>query len=295
MPSDFQDDKAPVCIPFILRHLRAHQRAQPGRPLFVGLNGVQGVGKTTLVALLTAALRDDGIRALVCSIDDFYLTRREQVALAERHPENGLWQHRGEPGTHDIPLAKDFFAALLNNSPALLPRYDKAAFSGQGDRLPPSLWQPINHHGEPPLHVVILEGWCVGFRPLAPADLQARYDSPSRTLRAHPIEHLRLVNDRLGGYDAITNLFDAFIHVDAEDLSFVYPWRKEQEDHLRRLRADPAAGMSDEQVVRFVDGYFPAYELYSDGLRRGVLPEHPGSQLRILVDRDRKVTQVIEI
>lgn len=110
----------------------------------------------------------------------------------------------------------------------------------------------------------------------------------------HKLAHLELVNERLGAYEAVTGLFDAFIHIDAEDTGFVYEWRREQEVRLRR---EKGTGMTDEQVVRFVDAYYPAYELFSDQLRRGLFPAdtQPGRQLRLVVGKDRKVRQTIVI
>lgn len=93
----------------------------------------------------------------------------------------------------------------------------------------------------------------------------------------------------------MTRLFDAFLHIDSENTEYVYDWRLEQEEHLRLTRGDPNAGMTKEQVVRFVDAYYPAYELYSEGLRNGLFSDKPGAQLRMVVGRDRKVKQVIEI
>lgn len=93
----------------------------------------------------------------------------------------------------------------------------------------------------------------------------------------------------------MTDMFGAFLHIDSENTEYVYDWRQEQEEHLRLARADPNAGMTKEQVVKFVDAYYPAYELYSEGLRNGLLPGRPGAQLRMIVGRDRKVKQVVEI
>lgn len=42
------NDRSAICIAFILRHLEAHRRVST-RPFFIGLNGIQGAGKTTLV------------------------------------------------------------------------------------------------------------------------------------------------------------------------------------------------------------------------------------------------------
>jgi hypothetical protein len=51
--SEIQDDKAQYCIPFILERLEAHRQQHEGEenapPFFLGLNGVQGAGKTVLV------------------------------------------------------------------------------------------------------------------------------------------------------------------------------------------------------------------------------------------------------
>ncbi|KAK9417725.1 putative D-glycerate 3-kinase [Seiridium unicorne] len=308
------DDKSPICIPFILERLHGHQAGNSGKPFIIGLNGVQGVGKTTLVKALSSTLRDqEGLQTLVVSIDDFYLKHEDQVALAESHPDNVLVSCRGEPGncshmaipmhtcrrpsdedtgTHDMVLASQFFSAIVEGKPAKIPQYDKSAFSGQGDRGPESSWESINQPGQPKVQVVIFEGWCVGFRPLSPREVETKWQAPSRTLDLHKLEHLLFVNERLQGYESITELFDAFIHIDAEDTQYVYDWRREQEV---KLREEKGTGMTDDQVTKFVDAYYPAYELFSDKLRQGVLPGKSGCQLRLVVGKDRKVKQKIVI
>jgi D-glycerate 3-kinase len=134
---------------------------------------------------------------------------------------------------------------------------------------------------------VIFEGWCVGFRPLDAATVEAKWKGASRTLHNHKLEHLLFVNSCLHDYNTLTDLLDAFIHIDAEDTEYVYSWRQEQEAQLRQERG---AGMTDEQVIKFVDAYYPAYELFTDRVRAGIfLPDRPGCQLRLVVGRDRSV------
>ena len=64
--------------------------------------------------------------------------------------------------------------------------------------------------------------------------------------------------------------------------------------------------MTDEQVKTFVDGYYPSYELYVDGLRKGIFAtmktegvaegnDAQGRQLRVVVGKDRKVKKVEKI
>lgn len=223
-----------------------------------------------------------------------------------------------------MALAAQFFQAIRRGEPAAVPQYDKSAFAGAGDRAPPETWERVNEPGQPRIAVVIFEGWCVGFRPLTADGVEARWrtavasslsattteagplaatkegeEGTSRavaaaqsTLAQHKLEHLLFVNERLRAYDEISDLFDAFIHIDAEDTRWVYDWRQEQEVMLRR---DKGTGMTGEQVIRFVDAYYPAYELYSDKLRQGALVGKPGCQLRLVVGKDRKVRQKIII
>ncbi|MCJ1459475.1 hypothetical protein MMC28_009854 [Mycoblastus sanguinarius] len=106
------------------------------------------------------------------------------------------------------------------------------------------------------------------------------------------LEDVEYVNEALKDYDQLTNELDALIHIDATDEHFVYSWRLQQEAVLRKTRG---AGMTDEQVINFVDGYYPAYELFTDSLRAGAFSGEEGRQLRIVVGKDRKVREVRRI
>ncbi|KAF2836012.1 putative Uridine/cytidine kinase, partial [Patellaria atrata CBS 101060] len=306
--SDFTDDKAPHCIPFILSRLEEHKARfvrEPAPPFFLGVNGVQGAGKSTLVSALQRTLSSPphNLTTVVLSIDDLYLSHSEQTALSRSNPSNPLIQHRGQPSTHDLELGRKLFTSLQEGNPFKIPAYDKSAFNGAGDRTPEETWRTVNAEGDEKTQVVIFEGWCVGFRPLTDGELDQTWktavgreklaqlegrEPPSGRLGKQKFRNIKFINEALKGYDELTNQLDAFIHIDAEDPIYVYDWRREAE---ATLRATKGSGMTDEQVVEFVNGYYPAYELYTSDLRHGIFND-PVRQLRLVVGKDRKVKKV---
>ena len=220
--------------------------------------------------------------------------------MAKAYPSNPLIQHRGQPSTHDLPLALSLLSDIRNGVQTKLPSYDKSAFNGEGDRVPEEQWTVVNEPGQAKIKVVILEGWCVGFRWLPPAELEAKWNEAvihkeqgqyEGRLGCNGLANVSFVNHALRDYDMLTDQLDALIHIDASDPLFVYRWRLQQEKALKDSRG---SGMEDGQVINFVNGYYPAYELYIDGLRAGAT-KGSHKQLRIIIDRDRKVQDVVQI
>src|ERR1051326_1709165 len=70
------------------------------QPLTVGVTGPQGSGKTTLAAGMAPLLEEGGLRTVVLSLDDIYLSKAARQRLAATvHP---LFATRGVPGTPDV-------------------------------------------------------------------------------------------------------------------------------------------------------------------------------------------------
>lgn len=207
------------------------------RPLYVGLNAPQGAGKTTLSTELTTRFRNKNKNLVAISIDDFYLTHAEQKQLANEHPENPYLQQRGYPGTHDIELGIQTL-----KDPRLIPRYDKSAHQGQGDRKPKDQWQQVHS----PIDVIVLEGWMLGFYP---------------TTAAKSDPYMKTINEKLKDYSPWYDFFHGFIYLQAEDPSYVLNWRLEAEQNMRAKGLD---GMSDEEVKAYAEKFLPAYSFYQD-------------------------------
>jgi D-glycerate 3-kinase len=238
-------------------------------PLVIGLQGPQGCGKTTACNAAVASLQaEHNLRGVTLSIDDFYLTRGEQITLAQQHAGNIYLSQRGYPGTHDIPLGEKILAQLRTmnqtNQPVAVPRYDKSLHRGEGDRLPESVWPVV----AAPLDFVLLEGWCVGFTPLPDA---AIVDA-----------QLAEVNRLLGAYSAWYRFFDAFIQLRSENITNTIGWRIEAED---KMRAQGKSAMTPEKIRTYIERFLPAYELYLPGLAQNITAFGPALVVELGADR----------
>ena len=162
LPATFASAVIEVYAPLAKQIGAAARALGPG--FVLGLCGAQGSGKSTLVGVLQMVLEGEGLRTATLSLDDFYLSRADRAALAERvHP---LLATRGPPGTHDVGLAIELVDALRGGGAALAPRFDKASDT----QLPRFEWRPL----EGPTDVILFEGWCVGAKAEPAADLRAQ-------------------------------------------------------------------------------------------------------------------------
>lgn len=232
-----------------LRSLRP-ARSEKSDVVVFGLSAPQGCGKTTTVELLKELFVHEGIRFQALSIDDFYLPRSWQEVVAELNQDNALLQSRGNAGTHDVGLGERTLKALSNSAKTEvpLPRYDKSAEAGKGDRVQSSLWPSQNT----PIDVLVLEGWMLGFKPRTDLDALSKI---------HP--SLTAVNEKLSKYEVWDEQIDAWCVIGTENLQQVFKWRLEAE---HKMKASGRSGMTDEEVRRFVEIYMPAYAAYSERL-----------------------------
>ncbi len=246
---------------WVLHHLRHAER----RPLMVGLSAPQGAGKTTLTAQLVALLDEAfATRAVSLSIDDVYLRREDQLRLAATFPGNPYLEHRGYPGTHDVALGARVLEALRSGEDVEVPRYDKSAHAGRGDRS--AATTPVTGR----VDVVLLEGWLLGFEPVP------RVGDP----------HLVVPNERLAAYDAWHRQLDVLLALRVEDPEQVVRWRVEAE---RAMRASGKPGLSDAQVEDYVRRFLPAYATWGHTVASG--PWRGDRLLPLTLDADRLPTE----
>lgn len=248
---------------------RVSERKKSGfasnKPLVIGLSGPQGSGKTTLVNTLVNSARSSSLKAINISIDDFYLPRAEQDDLAKKYFSCDYLQQRGYPGTHDISLGTRTINKLINaldGDSVIIPRYNKAAFNGLGDRFPQSQWTQTTGN----LDVILWEGWMLGFQPIGktcPAPLKE-------------IDHL------LAAYESWYKLIDYWVYIFPDDFTYVFQWRLESEQNLR---AQTGSGMSDIEVTKYIEKFMIAYKTYGNPLYQSL--KNNKNNLILAMDKQR--------
>ena len=231
--------------PWLVQQALAASAARAGRGLRVfGICGLQGSGKSTLAAQLVAAARQAGLAAASVSLDDFYLTAAQRRRLArDVHP---LLAIRGPPGTHDLDLALETFAALRRGLTRPLPRFDKAG----DDRLAPEHWADT----PAPLDLLVFEGWCLG----VPAESEEALREPLNPLERDEDPDgrwRRWCNAALArDYPPLWAQVDVLWFLQPPGFETVHAWRGEQERALQA--AHPGhTGMDDAALDRFIQHY----------------------------------------
>ena len=243
----------------LYKQIKAWKANSPKRTFVVGVNGSQGIGKTFLCASLVKKFAEKNIKAVTVSIDDFYVTREEQIELSKTG--NPYQEERGWPGTHDIGLGEKTLFELINSTGKVkVPIYDKSLHEGKGGRVKEEDWKIV----ETPVDIILLEGWMLGFTP--------REDITD--------PHLDFINQKLHEYHAWYKYIDAFIFLIPENINYFVDWRVEAEENMKK---SGKSGMAEEEVRRYISKFIIAYELYLPDLK----PPIAGPVLKIKIGKDR--------
>jgi D-glycerate 3-kinase len=246
----------------------ASLRQQLERPLIQGILGGQGTGKTTLAAVLSVILAHLGYRTLSLSLDDLYKTYTERQHLQQQDPRL-IW--RGPPGTHDVELGLQLLDQLRQpnrREPILVPRFDKSAWGGTGDRTIPEQVEGAD--------IVLFEGWFVGVRPINATVFDAPTSPPIRTDADRSFA--RDMNEQLKDYLPLWEQLDRLIVLYPTDYRLSQQWRLQAE---QQMVATGRSGMTDAQVREFVEYFWRSL--------------HPELFITPLTKNPRLVDLVIEI
>ncbi len=223
-------------LPLAKQLVAWHEQAKG--TLILGILGGQGTGKTTLAVILTQILNHLGLQVCHLSLDDLYKTYADRRQLEQLDPR---LHWRGPPGTHDVDLGLEVLQQLKQKHPAQVPRFDKSAWGGIGDRTIPETVSSAD--------IVLFEGWFVGVRPIDPASFD-RAPLPIETESDRTFA--RDVNARLADYLPLWNLLDRLIVLIPSNYRLSQQWRRQAE---QRMIAAGQSGMAAVEVDEFVE-YF---------------------------------------
>jgi len=220
------------------------------KPYFVGLAGGQGTGKTTISSIIKIILEKYfKLKVFKISIDDFYKTRKERIALSKKvHP---MLLTRGVPGTHDINMMLDFFkkSKAKKFKSMKLPNFNKAI----DDRSRKNKWNTINKRPD----VIIFEGWCVGARAETNKTLKKSINSMEKA-NDNKLVWRKYVNKQLKTkYKKLYSQLNCMIYLKAKNFSLLQKWRLKQE-HKLWLKTKKKGGhkiMSKGDVINFMQTY----------------------------------------
>jgi D-glycerate 3-kinase len=244
----------------------AEQRSHLNRPLIQGILGGQGTGKSTLAAILVLILNHLGYHVCRLSLDDLYKTYDERLQLQQADPR---LKWRGPPGTHDIALGLQVLQQLQSgrSKPIALPRFDKSAQAGAGDRTTPEIVQNID--------IVLFEGWFVGVRPINPAYFET---APPPIDTDSDRQFARDMNQYLQAYLPLWDLLDRLIVLYPVDYRLSQQWRQQAE---QQMKTNGRTGMSDAEINQFVEYFWRSL--------------HPELFILPLLHNAKQVDLVIEI
>lgn len=202
-----------------------------------GILGGQGTGKTTLTSILTLIFKELGYSSVSISIDDLYKTYAQRQELKNQDPR---LIYRGAPQTHDVNLGLALFKQLHNpeTREILIPRFDKSAYNGIGER---THFERVNKPD-----ILLFEGWLVGVRPIE----ESLFNHPPHPiLTSAEIQFAKDNNQRLADYLPLWQELDSLIILEPQDYHFSLQWRKEAE---HQMIAQGKTGMSDQEIEDFV-------------------------------------------
>ena len=189
--------------------------------------GSQGSGKSTLSLLIKTYFKKFYKKdVVILSIDDFYLSSFKRKKLAIKLKTN-LFHTRGVPCTHNLKLLIETVDKLKRNKfPVYIPIFDKVTDNKKKHN------RKINK-----ADLIILEGWCVGSKPIDPLYLKKNINDLEKINDPDMIWRTAY-NQSLTEYQKLFNKFNYYIFIKLPDWKYVINWKYKQELNLRSLSSD---------------------------------------------------------
>tara|TARA_B100000575_G_scaffold293217_1_gene303900 strand:+ start:1659 stop:2474 length:816 start_codon:yes stop_codon:yes gene_type:complete len=225
----------------VTKYIVSLKKKRKKKKIFCIISGSQGSGKTTFVSEIKKSLQKRKLSVLALSIDNFYLSKKERLALSKKISH--LFLTRGVPGTHNLKLINQILKNFHSNKKY---KFKLPLFSKGHDDILMSKFMNISF----PYDIFLLEGWCVG------------YQGSSNVKIKEPVNHMEKFLDKDFKWRKYANMMskkyflqvykksDFSIFLKIPSFKQVFSWRRQQERKLpRKLR------MNDYQLKKFISFY----------------------------------------
>jgi D-glycerate 3-kinase len=239
-----------------------------------------------------------GSSTVSLSLDDIYKTYADRQQLQKVDPRL-IW--RGPPGTHDLELGIAVLDRLRSSqNPQLksvpnsqsdfsehgkikhieIPRFDKSAWGGAGDRTDPKLIASVD--------IVLFEGWFVGVEPIAePLLNEFLTNSPFPILTESDRQFARDMNAKLYDYVPLWQRLDKLIVLYPKDYRISQVWRNQAE---REMMATGKSGMTELEINQFVEYFWKA--LHPELFIQSTIASSQIVDLVVELDCDRAIGKI---
>ena len=179
---------------------------------------------------------------------------------------------QGAGENYQLPIT-NYQLPITNYQSIAVPRFDKSAWGGAGDRTQPEIVQNID--------IVLFEGWFVGVRPIDPSAFD---NAPPPILTADDCIFARDANAKLQDYLPLWQRLDSLILLLPTDYRLSQQWRRQAE---QQTIARGKSGMSDETVNLFVEYFWKSIhpELFIQPMARN----SDWVDLVVEINRDRSI------
>jgi len=261
-------------LPFLMD--MANCKSKSGKPLIIGINGMQGIGKTTFGQIAFLIGEKLSVNIASVSIDDFYTTYEQRQILKKKDPRI---HSRGPPGTHDVDAIRESFNQIIRKEKTIsFPIFDKSLHHGEGNRIQ-------NKSTISDLDILLFDGWMVGYEK---QNFKKIKKFPKLLNNPEDMKFASYMNSELLNYMPLWKYFNHFLMMVPKKYEYSIEWRKEAE---RKMRKSGKAGKSEEQIEEFVKYFWKSLhpEIYIENLRKKKVPN-----TIVLYDKQRNITQVVQ-
>jgi D-glycerate 3-kinase len=245
-------------------------------PLFVGVNGCQGSGKSTFAAFIAKYLSESyQLKVVVLSLDDFYLDQLSRSKISKSvHP---LLKTRGVPGTHDVVLLAKVLADLKRNCGATnLPRFSKV------------IDNPVNtEQVNLPVDIVLMEGWCWGVDSQNSQELSVDANTLEKAADSNKTWREYVNRQLKQNYQPLYDMMNFWIFLQAPSFDCVFQWRLEQENKL--LKANKGITNNEMFCAEQVKSFIQLFQRLTEHALQTMAKK---SDVVLLLDLQRNIVQV---